>query len=151
MTTNPDRRRLLDADDFRADNAEAEAYLLASQPPRPTPSKADQARLDELQANLDEAAVSRDGALAARSEARRALGEALEAERAREQESQGFSGLTDWLTGGRKIPSVATAKAAVEEADRRFLEAEAIMDRARRDLTAAEAQARAAAERKGAA
>ena len=151
MNTPVDRRRLLGPDDFRRDNAEAEAYLLASQPARPKPSKDEQARLDELQLALDEATVQRDAALAARSEARRAQGEAREAEAAREQESQGFSGLTDWLTGGRKVPSVATARAAAEETEKQFLEAEAVMDRARRDLTAAEARVRRNLARKGAA
>ncbi len=150
MTTT-DRRRLLDADDFRNDNAEAEAYLLANQPQRPAPSKEQQRELDALQAQLDEATGLRDAALTARGEARLALGEAHEVERARQQEGQGFSGLVDWLTGGKKIPSVATAKAVVEEGEKRFLEAEAVMDRAHRDLTAAEARARAAAERRGSA
>ncbi len=150
MTTPAvDRRRLLGPDDFRADLAEAESFLLASQPPRPTPSKEQQRELDELQARLDEAAVSRDAALAARMRAGRAAQEAYEAERARQQEGQGFVGLANWLTGGKKIPSLATAKAALEEAEKRFLEAEAVQDRARRDLTSAEARVRAAAERLG--
>jgi len=151
MNTPVDRRRLLDADDFRADNAEAEAYLLASQPPRPKPSKDEQRELDELRARLDEACRLRDAALAARFQAGRVGMEAEAAERARQQQNVGGVGLTNWLTGGKKVPSLATAKAAFEEAEARFLEAESVQDRARRDLTAAEARARAAAERRGSA
>lgn len=151
MTTTTDRRRLLDASDFHAELAEAESFLLASQPQQPTPTKAEQRELAELQAQLDEAAVSRDAALAARMRAGRAAQEAFEAERAQRHEHQGFAGLAAWVTGGKKIPSLATATAALEEAEKRFLEAEAIQDRAHRDLTSAEARVRAAAERKGAA
>ena len=77
--------------------------------------------------------------------------EAQEFQRARQQEGQGFAGLAAWVTGGRKIPSVASARAAREEAEGRFLEAESVQDRAHRDLNAAEARARAAAERRGSA
>lgn len=66
--------------------AEAEAYLRASQPPRPTPSKDEQRELDELQARLDEAVVNRDAALAARMRSGRAVLEAREVERARQKE-----------------------------------------------------------------
>jgi len=147
MTTT-DRRRLLDASDFRDDLAEAEAFMRASQPERPRPSQEQQRELDELQARLDGAVVDREAALAARVQARRVGMEAQEFQRAGQQ---GFAGLAAWVKGGKKIPSVAAAKAAFEEAEARFLEAEAVQDRARRDLTAAEARVRAAAERKGAA
>ena len=138
MTT--DRRRLLDADDFRAELAEAETFLLANKPKQPTPSKDEERELAELHAQLDEAAALRDAALTARVRARRALVEAREVERARVTEGQGFAGLVDWVKGARKVPSVTTAKAAVEEAEARFLESEAIQDRAHRDLNAAAAQ-----------
>jgi len=139
MTTT-DRRRLLDASDFRDDLAEAEAFMRASQPERPRPSQEQQRELDELQARLDEAAAPRDAALLARREAIRVAQEAADAERAQRQEGQGFAGLVDWVTGGRKIPSLANAKAALEEAEQRFLEAESVQDRAHRDLNAAEAR-----------